>query len=150
MNEFSLTTPALLFPAISLLMLAYTNRFLALASLIRSLHARYQSSHEPILREQIEALRLRVHLIRNMQSLAISSIFCCMACMLALFLGLLNLGKMFFALGLVLMMSSLALSLREIQLSVNALNLVLQDIDESETDAELGLLAGTEQERSQA
>lgn len=128
MKEFSLTTPALLFPAISLLMLAYTNRFLALAALIRSLHARYQDSREPIVREQIGALRVRVGLIRNMQALAISSIFCCMACMLALFLGLLGLGKLFFALGLVLMMSSLALSLREIQLSVNALNLQLSDL----------------------
>ncbi len=130
MTELSLTTPALLFPAISLLMLAYTNRFLALASLIRSLHARYQDSHEPMLRDQIAALRGRVELIRNMQALGISSLFCCMACMMALFLGWQAMGKAAFGLGLALMMGSLALSLREIQLSVNALNLVLQDLDE--------------------
>lgn len=121
---------ALLFSAISLLMLAYTNRFLALASLIRSLHTRYQDSHEPLLREQIHALRLRVGLIRSRQSLGISSLFCCMTWMLALFLGWPQVGKAAFGLGLVLMMSSLALSLREIQLSVNALNLVLHDLDE--------------------
>jgi hypothetical protein len=41
MNQLSLTTPALLFSAISLLLLAYTNRFLAYASVVRNLHARY-------------------------------------------------------------------------------------------------------------
>lgn len=125
---------ALLFSAISLLMLAYTNRFLALASLIRSLHTRYKDSHEPLLREQIHALRLHAELIRSRQSLGISSLgisslFCCMTWMLALFLGWPQVGKAAFGLGLVLMMSSLALSLREIQLSVNALNLVLHDLD---------------------
>lgn len=130
MTDFSLTTPALLFPAISLLMLAYTNRFLALASLIRSLHARYQDSHEPVLRQQIETLRVRVVLIRNMQALATASIFCCMACMLAIFVGRIELGKACFATGLLLMMASLALSLREIQISTGALNIVLRDLDE--------------------
>ncbi len=145
MHEFSLTTPALLFPAISLLMLAYTNRFLALAALIRSLHARYQDSREPMLREQIHALRLRVGLIRNMQALGISSLFCCMGCMMALFVGWQGVGKAAFGLGLALMMSSLALSLREIQLSVNALNLVLRDLDEG---GDTALLAGLEHEQA--
>jgi hypothetical protein len=37
--ELPITTPALLFPAISLLMISYTARFLHLANLARSLHA---------------------------------------------------------------------------------------------------------------
>ena len=144
MNEFSLATPSLLFPAISLLMLAYTNRFLALASLIRSLHARWEDSHEPLLRDQIEALRRRVALIRNMQALGISGLLCCVACMLALFAGLQQLGKVAFALGLGLLMASLAISLHEILLSVNALNLLLHDLDDR--PGEPGL-AGSENEK---
>jgi hypothetical protein len=130
MNDFSLTTPGLLFPAISLLMLAYTNRFLHLAALIRSLHARYQDQHEAVVREQIDALRVRVALIRNMQAAGVAGLLCCVACMGALFAGWQAIGKAAFGLGLVLMMLSLALSLREIQLSTNALSLLLADLDD--------------------
>lgn len=127
--EFSLTTPALLFPAISLLLLAYTNRFLALAALIRNLHARYQDAPEPLIRAQIEALRARVKLIRDMQILGVSGLFCCVFCMLLLFGGLILPGKLVFGLGLLLLLASLGLSIREIQISVNALNLQLSDLD---------------------
>jgi hypothetical protein len=120
-----------LFPAISLLLLAYTNRFLALASLIRSLHARYKDTREPLVREQIERLRERVGLIRNMQMLGVSSLFCCVLTMLLLFAGRPAEGKAAFGLALLLLMSSLALSVREIQLSVNALNLQLSDLDQN-------------------
>lgn len=75
--QISLTTPALLFPAISLLLLAYTNRFLALASLIRNLHARYMGEKDIKIKAQISNLRKRVILIRNMQLLGISSLFLC-------------------------------------------------------------------------
>ncbi len=132
--EFSLTTPALLFPAISLLLLAYTNRFLALAALIRNLHARYQDAPEPLLRAQIEALRTRVKLIRDMQTLGVSGLFCCVFCMLLLFVGKLVAGKFVFAVALLLLLASLGLSIREIQISVNALNLQLSDLDVEEKD----------------
>ena len=58
--DLSLTTPALLFPAISLLLLAYTNRFLTLANLIRDLHARYTANPDQILLWQLRSLRYRV------------------------------------------------------------------------------------------
>ena len=56
MNELSLTTPALLFSAISLIMLAYTNRFLAYAAVVRNLHAKYQERQDAILLDQIKNL----------------------------------------------------------------------------------------------
>jgi Protein of unknown function (DUF2721). len=50
--EINLTTPALLFPAISLLLLAYTSRFLALAALMRELHVRYKTQPDPRIKGQ--------------------------------------------------------------------------------------------------
>ncbi|MBX7235529.1 MAG: DUF2721 domain-containing protein [Caldilineales bacterium] len=66
--ELTLTTPALLFPAISLLLLAYTNRFLTLASLIRDLYARYKAQPDPRIKGQLANLRYRIVIIRNMQA----------------------------------------------------------------------------------
>src|SRR4051812_44221967 len=82
--EITLATPALLFPAITLLMLAYTNRFLGLASLIRNLHQRWTESHDVVLVAQIENLRRRLGLIRRMQALGVLSLLVCVACMFVL------------------------------------------------------------------
>lgn len=130
--ELSLTTPALLFPAVSLLLLAYTNRFLALASLIRNLHATYKTSPDSVLLDQIKNLRERVMLIKNMQAIGIWSLFLCVLCMFVLFAGMYEVGKYIFGVSIILLMWSLALSIREIQISVSALNLHLQDIEEKE------------------
>ena len=128
--ELSLTTPALLFPAVSLLLLAYTNRFLALASLVRSLHAGYRQHPDPLVLKQIDNLRYRIHLIRNMQAAGVSSLLVCVVCMFVLFFGEAGVGKALFAASLVLMIVSLALSVREIQVSVKALDLHLLDLEE--------------------
>jgi len=127
--EINLTTPALLFPAISLLLLAFTNRFLALAGLIRSLHDRYQTRPDELIVAQIGNLRYRVMLVRNMQTFGVLSLLLCVVCMFVLFAGYILLGKLTFGLSLVLMMISLALSAREIQVSVEALNLQLRDLE---------------------
>ena len=129
--EITLTTPALLFPAISLLLLAFTNRFMALANLIRSLKARYATSHSRLIYGQIENLRTRLILIRNMQALGIASMFGCVFCMFILFAGYETIGKYVFGLSLLLLLGSLALALREIQISVNALTLELDDLEET-------------------
>lgn len=127
--EITLTTPALLFPAVSLLLLAYTNRFLALAALIRSLHAAYKDNPEENVAAQIENLRYRVVLIRNMQALGVLALLVCVVCMFVLFAGFVAAGKVLFGVSLVLLMISLALSVREIQVSVGALNLQLSDLE---------------------
>lgn len=128
----NLQTPALLFPAISLLLLAYTNRFLHLASLIRTLHGEYKSKPDPLIIAQIGNLRFRLGLIKNMQSLGVSSLFGCVLCMLVLFAGYEMLGKVVFALSLFLMMGSLGYSIWEIRLSAVALNLHLSDLENEE------------------
>ncbi|MCC5811521.1 MAG: DUF2721 domain-containing protein [Ectothiorhodospiraceae bacterium] len=126
--ELTLATPALLFPAISLLLLAYTNRFLALAALIRDLQSRYRDTHEETLYLQIENLRRRVVLIRNMQVLGVASLFLCVLCMLLLMAGWTLLAQVLFVVSLLLMLASLGLSLWEIQISVAALNIQLSGI----------------------
>jgi hypothetical protein len=82
--ELSITTPALLFPAISLLMLAYTNRFLAIANLIRNLHDKYKKDpNEKHIVAQIRNLRVRIRLIRNMQAFGVISFLFCVVCYFA-------------------------------------------------------------------
>jgi len=127
--EITLTTPALLFPAVSLLLVAYTNRFLALGSRIRNLHAQYRSTPDSILEGQIVILKKRVVLIRNMQFLGVGSLFLCVLCMFMLFSGKLMLGKILFAVSLVFMLGSLGISLQEILISMQALNLELSDME---------------------
>ena len=127
--DINLTPPALLFPAISLLLLAYTNRFLALAALIRDLHARYTTKPDSIILKQIANLRTRVILIRDMQIFGIGSLFLCVLCMFLLFAGRTLIGSYVFGVSLLLMMASLAFMIREIALSVGALNLHLSDLE---------------------
>ena len=131
--EITLSTPALLFPAVSLLLLAYTNRFVTLATLIRSLHAKYKTDPNAILMGQIRSLRYRVELIKHMQAAGITSLFFCVLCMFTLFAGFVTLGKLTFAISLLLMLASLGLSLMEIWISVQALNLHLSDLEGQET-----------------
>ena len=129
-TDLTLTTPALLFPAISLLLLAYTNRFLTLANLIRDLHARYRQDPHPRTRGQIDNLIYRIGLIRNMQVCGVASFACCVLCMGVLFTGQVLLGQWIFGASLVLLLASLALSLRELWVSIDALKLQVQDLDE--------------------
>ena len=130
--EITLTTPALLFPAVSILLGAYTNRFLALGSRIRSLHTQFKSTPDDLLEGQIIILRKRVFLIRNMQFLGVGSLFLCVLCMFLLFGGKLLLGKIIFGTSLVLMLGSLGISLQEILISMKALNLELSDMEKED------------------
>ncbi len=127
--EINVTTPALLFPAISLLLLAFTNRFLSLAALIRDLHAKYQENPKSMLLGQIDNLRYRVKLIQYMQAFGVLSLLFCVLCMFVLFAGWELVGRLIFGFSLILMMVSLALSVREIQVSVGALDLHLKDLE---------------------
>ncbi len=130
--QLTLQTPALLFPAISLLLLAYTNRYLHLASLIRQLHGQHKSKPDRLIIAQIGNLRFRLNLIKNMQSMGVSSLFGCVLCMLVLFLEHETIGKWVFMLSLGLMLGSLSFSIWEIRLSAVALNLHLSDLENEE------------------
>ncbi|MBV1875481.1 MAG: DUF2721 domain-containing protein [Cycloclasticus sp.] len=124
-----LSTPALLFPAISLLLLAYTNRFMGLASVIRGLHRQINEANKQLIARQIMSLRLRIKLIIWMQILGVLSISFCVAAMFLLFLVANEMGQVAFIISLVLMMLSLVVSLYELIISGHALNIELEDID---------------------
>jgi len=129
--NLSLTTPALLFPAISLLLLAYTNRFVAIANVIRRLHADHQSHPDPLNLQQIQSLRMRVKLIRGMQEFGVAAFLCCVLSMAAMFFGHQGMGDIFFGISLVLFTVSLILSITEIHFSVRALDIRLSDLENS-------------------
>ena len=126
---FSITTPALLFSAISLTMLAYTNRFLSYATLVRSLHDTFVKTKEPILLWQIKNLRKRLYLTRSMQFFGISSLLLCVVSMLLMFLQITFGAMIAFGIALVLLIISLILLIWEIQISVHALKIHIHDIE---------------------
>ncbi|HNZ26157.1 MAG TPA: DUF2721 domain-containing protein [Spirochaetota bacterium] len=126
--EFNLTTPSLLFPAISLLMLAFTNRFMTVANLVRELHSQYKDKPDDKILTQVKNLKLRLNLIRIMQAIGVASLLLCVVCMLALFKNYVFVAEILFAISLVLLTLSLALSIWEIQISNNALKVILNDL----------------------
>jgi peptidoglycan/LPS O-acetylase OafA/YrhL len=131
--EITFNTPALLFPAISLLLLAYGNRFIALANLVRKLHDEYSSGHKSkILLQQIKSLRRRINLIRYMQGLGVLSFLCCVACMYCIYRGWAKPAEFIFAASLLSLLVSLVISLVEIIQSTNAIELEISDIEELE------------------
>src|SRR5213596_1606696 len=131
--EITFTTPALLFPAISLLLLAYTNRFLALANLVRKLHEQYKRGEEnKIILQQIHSLRRRIRLVRYMQGLGVFSFLCCVVTMYTIYMNWIEAVRYEFALSLLSLLASLIVSLFEITQSTKALELELSDIEEPE------------------
>ncbi len=123
--DITLTTPAMLFPAISLLLLAYTNRFLALASIIRN----FDSGDDSNAQLQIKNLRSRIQLIKHMQSAGMASFFLCVLSMLAIYAQYQTVGSSIFAASLLLLLYSLWLSVKEIQISVEALDVHLSQLN---------------------
>ncbi len=129
MEQLTLTTPALLFSAISLIMLAYTNRFLAYASVIRDLHSKYKKNKEKILIAQIENIKQRLYLTRSMQIFGISSLLLCVLTMFLIYIEQNTIAIWVFGLALVLLIISLSLLIIEIQISVKALEHHISDIE---------------------
>lgn len=130
MEQLTLTTPALLFSAISLIMLAYTNRFLAYASVIRNLRDKYLERKEESLIRQIKNLKLRLDLTRYMQICGITSLLLCVLTMFLIYIDYHTIAVYVFGLGLLLLLLSLAFLIWEIQISSKALNNHLSDIEE--------------------
>jgi hypothetical protein len=130
MEELTLTTPALLFSAISLIMLAYTNRFLAYAAIIRNLSDKYLERKEAVLMRQINNLKLRLNLTRWMQILGISSLLLCVLTMFLIYIDQHNAAVWIFGFALLLLIFSLAFLIREIQISTLALEHHLSDMED--------------------
>jgi hypothetical protein len=130
MEQLTLTTPALLFSAISLIMLAYTNRFLAYAAVIRNLHDIYLERKQASLLRQIKNLKIRLNLTRWMQIFGISSLLCCVLTMFLIYVNQQIIAVYLFGFALMLLIVSLALLIKEIQISAQALQYHIADIEE--------------------
>lgn len=128
MNELTLTTPALLFSAVSLILLAYTNRFLSYAQLIRNLKEQHIQNPTKVTRAQIDNLRLRLQLTRAMQFLGVSSLFLCVVTMFLIYIGFYLTSAYVFGFALLLLIGSLGVSILEIHISVRALEIHLKDM----------------------
>jgi sterol desaturase/sphingolipid hydroxylase (fatty acid hydroxylase superfamily) len=128
MPAMNLTTPALLFPAISLLLLAYTNRFMVLASLIRHLQGQAKEHRHDVFIRQMLNLRRRITLIRNMQMLGVSSFILCAIAMFLVFVEVIFIGQLVFGASIFLLVLSLILSLWEIAISTKAIEIALEDM----------------------
>lgn len=133
--EISINTPALLFPAISLLLLAYTNRFLAIANVVRKLHddLEKETNREGLL-QQLRSLRQRLNFIRLMQGFGVFAFLMCVACMYCLYNGWTGVAKYIFAVSLLSLLTSLFISLLEIWQSTRALEHLLSDVEELAND----------------
>lgn len=126
--NFDLTTPAVLFSAVSLLLLAYTNRFLVTANRIRDLCLKVRAAPDPVLSRQITSLRKRARLIRGMQALGVGSLLASVMAMLFAMTGEMAVARWAFVTALMLLLGSLALALREISISLEALDLELGSV----------------------
>jgi hypothetical protein len=145
--EITLNTPALLFPAITLLLLAYTNRFLAIANLIRKLHDEYISGKKnKVLLQQLHNLKRRINYIRLMQGMGVFSFLCCIICMFSIYKGWPGLPEYSFAASLLSLLVSLLISMVEIYLSTKALELELSDIEELERSGFFSRFTGSKNE----
>ena len=126
--QLTLSIPALLFPAISLSMLAYNARYLAIAALIRQLHQKFQETASPAVGLQVRKLRQRLSIIKNMQAVAILSFLFSVITMFLIYIELEFWANLVFGISLLALMISLILSLIEVQLSTKALSIQLEDI----------------------
>ncbi len=127
--EMTITTPSLLFPAISLLMLAYTNRFVVLTNVIRQLSNLDKAPATTLVVRQMENLRVRVQVIRQMQAFGVLSFVFCTMSMFALLLEWLLVGQFLFAISLVLLVASLLFSFYEVHISTKAIDIELEKFD---------------------
>lgn len=129
MEELTLTTPSILFSAISLIMLAYTNRFLAYAQVIRNIKTEHESRPTPVTQLQLDNLRKRLYMARSMQIFGVSSLLLCVICTLFIYLGLQLTAVYTFGIALLLLAISLAISIRELLISVKALEYHLDRVN---------------------
>lgn len=129
MEQLTLITPTFLFSAISLILLAYTNRFLSYAQLVRTLKDKYMSDRSSITKAQIENLKKRLSLTKQMQIFGVVSLLLCVATMFLIYIGWQIVSAYVFGVALISLITSLSLSVWEIQISVRSLKIHLSDMD---------------------
>jgi len=131
MEELTLITPTFLFSAISLLLLAYTNRFLSYAQLVRALKDKYMLDHSAITKAQILNLKRRLYLTKNMQLTGVGSLLLCVATMFFIYIGMQTISAYIFGAALLLLIISLTMVIAEVRISAKSLEIYLGDMEKS-------------------
>ena len=129
MEELTLITPTFLFSAISLIFLAYTNRFLAYKSLVRNLKEKYLADKSNVTKAQIENLKKRLNLTRLMQMFGVASLLLCVITMLLIYIGSQTVAAIIFGIALLFLIISLALSVWEINITSKSIKIHLSDME---------------------
>ena len=123
-----------LFPAIPLMMVNFGNRYTVLANLIRHLHDEViRDSVSPTDAErfllQISRLRDRLRLIGLIQTCAAVAFILALAAMIAAYFDENAVASIMFLTSITLLMASMALFTREIQIANTALDVHLSDLE---------------------
>lgn len=134
MVELTLITPTFLFSAISLILLAFTNRFLSYAQLVRILKDKYMEDHSAITHAQIMNLRKRLHLTKNMQVFGVASLLMCVVTMFLIYIGLQSFAGYVFGIAILFLIISLSISVWEMQISSKSLEIYLSDMENDKNE----------------
>jgi hypothetical protein len=129
MEELTLITPTFLFSAISLIFLAYTNRFLAYTALVRNLKEKYLEDKSKVTKAQIDNLKKRLRLTRFMQLIGVASLLICVVTMFMIYIGWQLVSVVLFGIALLFLIVSLSLSVWEINISSNSIRIHLSDME---------------------
>jgi len=127
---FLITTPAVLFPVITLILLAYTAKLIHLEGLVRTMKVKFQNSKEPEILQEVINLKKRIYIIRNMQGCGVACLLFCSICMMLLFVNLTEAAKITFSVSLIMLLCSLLFCFREVLISANALKIQLKGMGE--------------------
>lgn len=130
----TLNEPALIFPAIAILMLGYINRYIGTAGVIRTFKKDYDSGYKHNnLTKQLDILKKRIELSRLMLTSASSALlFACLS-MYLIFQDMQDAGQIIFGLSLIAMIISLIFSLYETSLSNKSLLIEVSDVIKKES-----------------
>jgi hypothetical protein len=133
MEQMTFSTPAILFSTVSLLFIAFTNRYIAISGLVRDLHGEFSKDKKRDIKAQIVNLRIRLKLIQTMQTFSIVSLLFSSGSMFLIFFGNQELAKVLFGLGLLCQFVALSISAWEVAISTKALNIELSDMELEDT-----------------
>jgi len=124
--NLNISDPAILFPGISLLFLAYTNRYLAIANIIRQLNQVIDNNFDENRERQIQGLLVRVQLIRYMQLFGILAFIFCTLSTGALLLNLDSIALISFGSSIFFLFVSLCASFLEVAKSGDGLRIEIE------------------------
>ena len=130
MEDLNFWYPALLFPAIPLMMIVFGNRYSSLSKLIRDLHDRVLKEDEvrDKFTELIELLTDRLFLVKSMQTLAGLAFIANLLTIFFRYIDVPSVAFSLFGVATILLSAAILLFVIEIQKSSSALSKHISDL----------------------